>query len=336
MNEKLNNFLKNVCNDYFLRVHKGLVYKIGGDASIFYAFLCEQCKFFYDNNALTDEKYFFLTIEHIEKLLNYSRKKQDTCIKILIDNNLINIVKKGIPCKRFFCINDDLQHLQDNFINNYIEQLDFKKAILHEQKKQTTMSYENKSVCSNRTNCNELIEQTINNNINNNNKINNNNNTLFNSSLRSELNNDIIVTYVQNDKKNDNKKTQENENQNLDFEFLENEKNQNLNNKKIIKFIPPIKTEVFNYLANYCNEKNIIISNDNLNNIIEKFFTYYENTQWRDNRNKKIKNWKLKALMFLNNNKTNNSYINNKNLNNDQRIQHTIKNINSFVSFMQD
>ncbi len=93
-----------------------------------------------------------------------------------------------------------------------------------------------------------------------------------------------------------------------------------------------MKTDVFKYLADYCQKQNINISNNNLNNIIDKYFTYYENTQWKDNRNKKIKSWKLKALMFL---KNNHSYTDHKNLDFAQKTQQTINNINNFVSCMQ-
>ncbi len=122
--------------------------------------------------------------------------------------------------------------------------------------------------------------------------------------------------------KNENEKTQKNK-----TELLKNE------NEKNNKFIPPLKTDVFKYLADYCQKQNINISNNNLNNIIDKYFTYYENTEWRDNRNKKIKSWKLKALMFL---KNNHSYTNYKNLDFAQKTQQTINNINNFVSCMQN
>lgn len=122
--------------------------------------------------------------------------------------------------------------------------------------------------------------------------------------------------------KNENEKTQKNK-----TELLKNE------NEKNNKFIPPLKTDVFKYLADYCLKQQINISNNNLNNIIDKYFTYYETTNWKDNRNKKIKSWKLKALMFL---KNNHSYTDNKNLDFAQKTQQTINNINNFVSSMQN
>ena len=85
--------------------------------------------------------------------------------------------------------------------------------------------------------------------------------------------------------------------QNCEMYNIYNITNTNNTNKKEnlikekVEFVPPTLEEVKAYA----------IERDRLD-LVDKFFSYYQASEWKDNRGKKVKNWKLKFVSWENNN----------------------------------
>lgn len=80
------------------------------DAAILLAFLINKSNYHEDHDELVSHEihghyWFYATIDKIEELTALTRKEQDSAIKILLELKLIEIVKFGLPCTRYFRIN---------------------------------------------------------------------------------------------------------------------------------------------------------------------------------------------------------------------------------------
>lgn len=81
--------------------------------------------------------------------------------------------------------------------------------------------------------------------------------------------------------------------QNCEMYNIYNNTNTKTNNiiSQKVEFIPPTLEEIKAYA----------IERDRLD-LVDKFFSYYQTSEWKDNRGKKVKNWKLKFVSWENNN----------------------------------
>ena len=143
-----NNLLSNVLSQSsFWMVNKAIAKATSNDTAIFLSDLISKREYFRSKNQLTEDEFFFNTIENIEVDTNIGRHKQTTCIKELESLNLIIVKLMGIPAKRFFKVNDEAV------------------ANLLVGKRQTSLSENGKLGCP---------KTATNNNKDNNNKTNNN------------------------------------------------------------------------------------------------------------------------------------------------------------------
>jgi hypothetical protein len=100
-------------NTAFLILNKELARQIGLKAAILLADLISKEEYFI-SNGMTDG-WFFNTEINIENDTTLTPYNQRKCIKILKENKLIEVKRKGIPAKQFFKINEE-QVLK--FLNN--------------------------------------------------------------------------------------------------------------------------------------------------------------------------------------------------------------------------
>lgn len=71
--------------------------------------------------------------------------------------------------------------------------------------------------------------------------------------------------------------------------LTENTKKVSKDTTKKTEFIPPKREEILNYVK----ENNLCVD-------VEKFIKYYTASEWKDNKGKQVKNWKLKLITWDN------------------------------------
>ena len=67
--------------------------------------LISEHNYYKSKGTLTDGKYFYSTVEHIQEETTLSKHEQLKCIQALIKLNIITVSLMGIPAKRHFKIN---------------------------------------------------------------------------------------------------------------------------------------------------------------------------------------------------------------------------------------
>lgn len=94
-------------------INKNLIFAIGLNESIIYAELVSRFNYFSDRDNLTDDGYFFNTINDLQSGTGLGEKPQRTAINNLKQIGLINADRRGIPPKRYFSIIDNEVLLKD-------------------------------------------------------------------------------------------------------------------------------------------------------------------------------------------------------------------------------
>jgi hypothetical protein len=94
-------------------VNKNLIFALGLHESIIYAELVSRFIYFADRDNLTEDGYFFNTIDDLYSGTGIGEKPQRTAIKNLQKLGLIHMNTRGIPPKRYFEIIDNPQLLSN-------------------------------------------------------------------------------------------------------------------------------------------------------------------------------------------------------------------------------
>lgn len=149
----------------YIIVNKDLIKMLGLNEAIILGELCSEYTYWESTNQLEDDGYFYSTRENIENNTGINAHFQRIAMKNLEEKGILKSKKMGIPCKKYYTINEDavIEFLQKAKIID-------KNPVVHEvnDKAETEKSSSNLS--------NELPDEqavdTNNNNINN--KINNN------------------------------------------------------------------------------------------------------------------------------------------------------------------
>lgn len=94
-----------IANSNFIAVNKVLAKKIGLEESILMGELASEYTYWQNQGQLQDG-FFFSTIENIEENTTLNRYRQDKAMKTLKSLELVEVVLKGIPAKRFIKINE--------------------------------------------------------------------------------------------------------------------------------------------------------------------------------------------------------------------------------------
>ena len=96
--------LKLIASDSFITVNKELVKKVGLEEAIILGELVSELDYWTKNNGLTEDGYFFSTIENIEEKTTLSGHKQRNAINTLKELGLVDCKVKGLPAKRYIKI----------------------------------------------------------------------------------------------------------------------------------------------------------------------------------------------------------------------------------------
>ena len=120
----------------FQQCHYALYQAIGVMETILLMELYAKRRLMISNNKLQTDGSFFYVSEHIENKLNISRKQKMKYQQRLVDLKVIEIVKKGMPAKNFFFINDqkilmELMPQGDKKLDDFTHGTQSKRSVNH-------------------------------------------------------------------------------------------------------------------------------------------------------------------------------------------------------------
>lgn len=145
------NILQLIAHDSFITVNKELIKKVGLEEAIILGELASEFDYWTKREGLTEDGYFFSTIENIEEKTTLSKYQQNKAFKKLKEMKLVDVSVRGLPAKRYIKINEEnlLKLFEAKLSNNSIPSW-----------QKTSQLQGEKLACNN---------NIINNNINNNN-----------------------------------------------------------------------------------------------------------------------------------------------------------------------
>lgn len=105
LNINENNILNLVAGDNYIIVNRTLIKNLGLKEAVILGELASEFNYYKKNNLLDENGYFYSTIENIEENTGLSRSQQKTVLDKLKELEIIDVIVKGIPAKRYVKIN---------------------------------------------------------------------------------------------------------------------------------------------------------------------------------------------------------------------------------------
>lgn len=91
----------------FIVVNKDVAKAIGLDEAIMLGELASEYAYWDNRDELTDDGYFYSTIENVEENTTFSQYKQQKSIEKLADAGLLYVSRRGLPAKRYIKLRED-------------------------------------------------------------------------------------------------------------------------------------------------------------------------------------------------------------------------------------
>lgn len=157
-------------NNYGL-YNKTLAKKIGLHESIFLGEIISEYDYWNRMHSLTDDGYFYSTVENVMESTTLSDYQQRSIIKHLVELKILNVRVAGMPAKRYFKINEEQFYAilleDDKDADNNLESTSSKETCYKDLTELTTSSKESKEQDLNsvKTNNNNIPLTNKNNNI---------------------------------------------------------------------------------------------------------------------------------------------------------------------------
>ena len=157
-------------NNYGL-YNKTLAKKIGLHESIFLGEIISEYDYWNRMHSLTDDGYFYSTVENVMESTTLSDYQQRSIIKHLVELKILNVRVAGMPAKRYFKINEEQFYAMlledDKDSDNNSESTSSKETCYKDLTELTTSSKESKEQDLNsvKTNNNNIPLTNKNNNI---------------------------------------------------------------------------------------------------------------------------------------------------------------------------
>lgn len=157
-------------NNYGL-YNKTLAKKIGLHESIFLGEIISEYDYWNRMHSLTDDGYFYSTVENVMESTTLSDYQQRSIIKHLVELKILNVRVAGMPAKRYFKINEEQFYAilleDDKDSDNNSELTSSKETCYKDLTELTTSSKESKEQDLNsvKTNNNNITLTNKNNNI---------------------------------------------------------------------------------------------------------------------------------------------------------------------------
>lgn len=99
--------LQLIANNSYGLYNKYIAREIGLTEAIILGELASEFDYWQKNNGVTEDGYFFSTIENIEENTTIKEAKQRAALKTLQEHDLISISVRGLPAKRFIKLNEE-------------------------------------------------------------------------------------------------------------------------------------------------------------------------------------------------------------------------------------
>ena len=93
--------LKAIAADNFIAVNRALAHQFGLDEAIMLGELASQHNYYDSEDKLTEDGFFFSTVEKVERNTTLSKHRQGKALRNLQDAGLLAIEYRGIPRKRY-------------------------------------------------------------------------------------------------------------------------------------------------------------------------------------------------------------------------------------------
>ena len=97
--------------DNTMSINRQLAHAIGLAEAVVYGALLSKYAYYDQHGLLTDGDWFYSTVEDLEESTALTARQQRRCIDTLTKSGLIQCKVQGMPAKRYFCINDDMELL---------------------------------------------------------------------------------------------------------------------------------------------------------------------------------------------------------------------------------
>lgn len=104
---KMNSLLQLISVDDHILVSKTLAKRLSLNESIILGELITEYLYHESNNMLTEDDYFYCTVENLEQNVFLNEFFQRKAIKHLCEEGLITVEKRGMPAKRYIHLNTD-------------------------------------------------------------------------------------------------------------------------------------------------------------------------------------------------------------------------------------
>ena len=105
---------KNLNEKNFIRLSRSMIKVLdesedgsGLEAAVLLCELIAEYEFYVGRKMLTEDGYFFSTVENIKNKIGLSKHKQLEAVKLLKGHGIIDCKQKGLPSKRYFKILKD-------------------------------------------------------------------------------------------------------------------------------------------------------------------------------------------------------------------------------------
>lgn len=157
-------------NNYGL-YNKTLAKKIGLHESIFLGEIISEYDYWNRMHSLTDDGYFYSTVENVMESTTLSDYQQRSIIKHLVELKILDVKVAGMPAKRYFRINEEQFYAilleEDKDVDNNPQSTSSKETCYKDSTELTTSSKESKEQDLNsvKTNNNNIPLTNKNNNI---------------------------------------------------------------------------------------------------------------------------------------------------------------------------
>jgi len=110
------NILQLLSGTGFIVVNKAVAHKFGLYPAIMLGDLASKHLYYEENGTLTEDGYFFATVDDTEKSTTLSKHKQEEALKVLIDEGFVEMKLIGVPPKRHFKLDEML--IASQFVKN--------------------------------------------------------------------------------------------------------------------------------------------------------------------------------------------------------------------------
>ncbi len=112
MNANLNEIFKLVNPANTIGANRFIAHAVGASEAMIYSALLAKSAY-YEEHGMVSDGWFFSTVADLEESTTLTEKQQRRAINNLVKSGLIRSERRGMPAKRFFKINGDLDNLRE-------------------------------------------------------------------------------------------------------------------------------------------------------------------------------------------------------------------------------